>query len=237
MTKQETISVLALLEANYQPFKNLNQAIELWSAAFAEDRFEFVQLAVMAIVQTDPSEFRPNVAKVRRKMHDIIHGAPISETEAWLLVKNSLHEAQEEPETLGGAKRAWDKLPAEIQRLVTPRQLLDWNGLETGQLDMTIQPRFMRSYNDILSRKYEQEVLPKGMLKAFDAIRDKLGLYTDPDKKAQLPQPEKPKRLAYEKPEWMIRREEDERRRAEEAARRAGLPDPEDDPDVELFTL
>ena len=207
MNKQETIAVLALLEANYQPFKNLDQAVELWSAAFKEDRFEFVQTAVMAIIQTDPTEFRPNVAKVRRKMHDIVHGAPISETEAWLLVKNSLHEAQEDPETLGGAKRAWSKLPGEIQKLVTPRQLLDWNSLEVGQIDTMIQPRFMRSYNDVVTRKYEKEVLPKGMQKAFEAIRKAIGVYEDPDQKAQLPEPEKPKKLTYEKPDWMIARE------------------------------
>lgn len=120
------MKIVAMIETNWQPVKDQDAAYDLWASAFRDDPFELVQTAVMALIQTDPGEFRPTIAKVRRKMRDMVYGRSISETEAWLLVKNSLNEAQQGPETLRGAKSAWQKLPEDIRKLVTPKQLLDW---------------------------------------------------------------------------------------------------------------
>ena len=138
-------------------------------------------------------------------MHDIIYGEKTSETEAWLMVKSTLHEAQEEPETLGGAKRAWDKLPEDLQRLVSPRQLYEYNAIPSETLDTVIQSNFMRSYREIRDRKYMKEAVMMSTAEDIKKIRGAMGKYKDPDKKPELPQP---KKLAYEKPEWMIRREQ-----------------------------
>lgn len=204
MTDIEATQIIAMLETNWQPFKSTNAAIKLWASAFAEDPYELVNTAVMALIQTDSSDFRPNVAKVRRKMHDIVYGERMSETEAWLTIKNSLPEAQESPETLKGAKSAWNKLPDDIQKLVTPRQLLEWNSVESSTLDTVIQSNFLRSYRDVSDRRYSKEALPKGTQKTIGAIRQATGLYIDPEKKPELPQP---KKIAFEKPDWMLRRE------------------------------
>lgn len=204
MNDVEATQIIAMLETNWQPFKNTSAAIKLWASAFAEDPYELVNTAVMAMIQTDSSEFRPNVAKVRRKMHDIVYGERMSETEAWLTIKNSLPEAQEGPETLKGAKSAWQKLPEDVQKLVTPRQLLDWNSVESSTLDTVIQSNFMRSYRDVSDRRYSKEALPKNTLKTIGAIRQATGLYIDPEKKPELPIP---KKVTYEKPDWMLRRE------------------------------
>lgn len=204
MNDIEATQIVAMIETNWQPYKNTNAAVKLWASAFAEDPYELVNTAVMAMIQTDSSDFRPNVAKVRRKMHDIVYGERMSETEAWLTVKNSLPEAQEGPETLKGAKSAWQKLPEDVQKLVTPRQLLDWNSVESSTLDTVIQSNFMRSYRDVSDRRYSKEALPKGTLKTIGAIRQETGLYIDPEKKPELPQP---KKIAFEKPDWMLRRE------------------------------
>ena len=204
MNDIEATQIIAMLETNWQPFKNTNAAIKLWASAFSEDPYELVNTAIMALIQTDSSDFRPNVAKVRRKMHDIVYGERMSETEAWLTIKNSLPEAQESPETLKGAKSAWDKLPDDIQKLVTPKQLLDWNSVEISTLDTVIQSNFMRSYRDVTERRYKKESLPKEMLKRIETIRQATGLYIDPEKKPELPQP---KKVSFEKPDWMLRRE------------------------------
>ena len=204
MNDIEATQIVAMIETNWQPFKNTNAAVKLWASAFAEDPYELVNTAVMAMIQTDASEFLPNVAKVRRKMHDIIYGDRMSETEAWLTIKNSLPEAQEGPETLKGAKSAWQKLPEDVQKLVTPRQLLEWNSVESSTLDTVIQSNFMRSYRDVSDRRYSKEALPKETLKAISAIRQATGLFSDPEKKPELPQP---KKVSFEKPDWMLRRE------------------------------
>ena len=199
MNDIESTQIIAMLETNWQPFKNTNAAIKLWASAFAEDPFELVNTAVMA------SDFRPNIGQVRQQMRDIIHGEKMSEVEAWLKVKDSLHEAQEDPENLTGARSAWKKLPADVQKLVTPRQLLDWNSVETSTLDTVIQSNFMRSYRDVTDRRYKKEALPNEIKKRIETIRQATGLYIDPEEKPELPQPQK---VSFEKPDWMIRRDE-----------------------------
>ena len=140
-------------------------------------------------------------------MHDILYGRSITETEAWLLVKDSLSEAQQEPEWLGGAKRAWSKLPEDVRKLVSPRQLLEWNSVDPDKLDTVIQSNFMRSYRDVRDRRYEKEAMSASLSKTIKALQKASPVYKDPDalpeSKAELPEP---KKLAYEKPEWMIRR-------------------------------
>ena len=204
------MKIVAMIETNWQPVKDQDAAYDLWASAFRDDPFELVQTAVMALIQTDPGEFRPTIAKVRRKMHDMVYGRNISETEAWLLVKNSLNEAQQGPETLRGAKSAWQKLPEDIRKLVTPKQLLDWNSVEAETLDTVIQSNFMRSYRDIRDRRYEKEAMSASLLRQVKAIEDSSKVFRNPDEvaKAELPEPEQPKKLAYEKPEWMVRREQ-----------------------------
>lgn len=204
------MKIVAMIETNWQPVKDQDAAYDLWASAFRDDPFELVQTAVMALIQTDPGEFRPTIAKVRRKMHDMVYGRSISETEAWLLVKNSLNEAQQGPETLRGAKSAWQKLPEDIRKLVTPKQLLDWNSVEAETLDTVIQSNFMRSYRDIRDRRYEKEAMSASLLRQVKAIEASSKVFRNPDEvaKAELPEPEQPKKLAYEKPEWMVRREQ-----------------------------
>lgn len=204
------MKIVAMIETNWQPVKDQDAAYDLWASAFRDDPFELVQTAVMALIQTDPGEFRPTIAKVRRKMHDMVYGRSISETEAWLLVKNSLNEAQQGPETLRGAKSAWQKLPEDIRKLVTPKQLLDWNSVEAETLDTVIQSNFMRSYRDIRDRRYEKEAMSASLLRQVKAIEASSKVFRNPDEvaKAELPEPEAPKKLAYEKPEWMVRREQ-----------------------------
>lgn len=203
------MKIVAMIETNWQPVKDQDAAYDLWASAFRDDPFELVQTAVMALIQTDPGEFRPTIAKVRRKMHDMVYGRSISETEAWLLVKNSLNEAQQGPETLRGAKSAWQKLPEDIRKLVTPKQLLDWNSVEAETLDTVIQSNFMRSYRDIRDRRYEKEAMSASLLRQVKAIEASSKVFRNPDEvaKAELPEPEQPKKLAFEKPDWMIRRE------------------------------
>jgi len=204
MTKDEVEMILMRIEANWTPFKNQDTAIMLWADRFKSDPYELVLEAVNTLIDADTSGYRPTIGQVKAAMHDIVFGEAISETEAWQLVKGSLHEAQEDPENLTGARSAWKKLPETIQRLVSPKQLLEWNWLENSQLDTVIESNFMRSYRDVVSRKYRKEVISKDTAQKISMMRDALGLYSDPDAKPELPQP---KKLAYEKPDWMVLRE------------------------------
>lgn len=68
----------------------------------------------------------------------------------------------------------------------------------------------MRSYRDIRDRRYEKEAMSASLLKQVKAIEASSKVFRNPDEvaKAELPEPEQPKKLAYEKPEWMVRREQ-----------------------------
>ena len=203
MTENETKLILMRIEANWQPFKNQDTAIMLWADRFKSDPYELVLEAVNTLIDTDTNGFRPTIGQVKAAMHDIVYGECLSETEAWLLIKGSFHEAQEDPENLTGARSAWKKLPETLQKLVSPKQLLEWNWMPVEQLDTVIQSNFMRSYRDVIGRKYRKETISKETARNISKIRDAIGLYKDPDVKPELPAP---KKLKFEEPEWMIRR-------------------------------
>lgn len=190
MTREETEMILMRIEANWTPFKNQDTAIMLWADRFKDEPYELVLSAVNVLIDTDAGGFRPTIGQVKNAMHDIVYGEAITGTEAWLLVKGSLHEAQTDPENMTGARSAWKKLPETIQKLVSPKQLLEWNWLESGQLDTVIESNFLRSYRDVMDRKYRKETVSKETSQKISMIRDALGLYTDPDKKPEaLPLP------------------------------------------------
>ena len=194
MTRTEAMKIVAMIETNWQPVRDQEAAYDLWASAFQSEPFDLVNTAVMALIQTDQSEFRPTVAKVRRKMHDIVYGRRITETEAWLTVKNSLPEAKEGPETLKGAKSAWAKLPEDVQKLVTPKQLLEWNSIPCEQIDTVIQSNFMRSYRELRDVRYEKEAMAKPLLNAVRSFQKASPVFRDPDaerpKQTALPEPE-----------------------------------------------
>ena len=200
MNTDEATMIVAMLETNWQPFKNTDAAVDLWASAFESEPYQMVRTAVMALIQTDPSDFRPTVAKVRRKMHDMVYGRRMTETEAWLSVKNSLPEAQESPETLKGAKTAWAKLPEDVKKLVTPRQLLEYNSIEAEQMDTVIQSNFMRSYRELRDCRYEKEAMSPALLSRITAIQKASPVFRDHDaekpEQALLPEPEVQRSIA-----------------------------------------
>ena len=205
MNNIEATRIVAVIETNWTPYKSTQAAIDLWASSFADEPFELVNAAVQALVQTDTSGFRPNVGQVREEMRNILYGRPMTETEAWLAVKGCFHEAQEGAETLRGAKAAWKKLPEDIQKLVTPRQLMDWNGIETEQLDTVIQSNFMRSYREIRKTRHAKEMMSKSLLSVIEKIQKASPVFEDHDAPKNVPALEAPK---YELPaEWNRNRE------------------------------
>lgn len=203
MTDRETKLILARIEANWTPFKNAEAAVTLWADRFKSDPYPLVLEAVNILIDTDTGGFRPTIGQVKAAMHDIVYGEQVSETEAWQIIKRSMHDAQEGPEELTGARAAWKALPEDLQKLVSPRQLLEWNYMDTEKLDTVVQSNFMKSYRDVKARKYRRETISKETAKNIEAMREKLGLFKDPETKPELP---KPKKLNFEPPEWMIQR-------------------------------
>lgn len=197
--------ILAMLEANYSPFKNQEAALDLWSAAFAEDAFPVVKTAVMSIIETDTETYRPNVGKVRRKIYDIIHGERLSELEAWGIIKVAVAQSQNAWGRLDEAKREWGKLPAALQQCVTPRQLRDWGDISTKEFDTVVQSNFMRSYRDVTEREYQKDAVPDGLKQAIDTIRGRYGKALPQATASAQALP--PVLLKPEMPEWAERRE------------------------------
>ena len=95
-------------------------------------------------------------------------------------------------------------MPEPIRDLVSPRQLLEWNGIDSSQLDTVIQSNFLRSYRETRDKRYAKEALMKTTAEDIKRLRSAAGKCPE-EKKQELPEP---KKLAFEKSEWMIRREQ-----------------------------
>ena len=73
MTMNETIKILAILEAAYHnkiTAGNEKMTIKLWSACFANESYEDVQKAVLQFINTDTKGFAP----VPGQIHEILDG-------------------------------------------------------------------------------------------------------------------------------------------------------------------
>ena len=72
MTVNETIKILAVLEAAYHnkiTAGNEKMTLQLWSACFSQDPYEDVQKAVLQFINTDTKGFAP----VPGQIHEILN--------------------------------------------------------------------------------------------------------------------------------------------------------------------
>ena len=170
MTRDEAIEICAMLESNYQPYKDINTAVDLWASAFMDVPVEIVRSAILSYMKSDTSDFRPNVGKITKEIDEILNGRPMTEMEAWTLVRNAVSESK----SLDSSPyREWKKLPEHIQQIVTVEQIIRWQMMDVAEMDTVIQSNFIKSYQKIAQHEYKQRVLPQDMKDAFALLQSK----------------------------------------------------------------
>lgn len=172
MTIRECSKLLAILKANYpSSYKGLadedvNATINIWAELFADDDIREVMNAVKSIILSDPSDFAPNIGKIKNKMYDLrekASGNDMTAAEAWALVKAALSRG------IYYSEEEFNKLPAKIQRIVgSPNQLRTWAVGDIDATDTVIASNFMRSYNAMRENDRKQALLPQAMLKGIE---------------------------------------------------------------------
>lgn len=158
MTKKETIAIMAMLKASYPRYyadmgaEDVETAINLWYTMLKEYDGKIVGQAVKSVIAT--SKYPPTVAEVLEKIKLITGKEEMTEMEAWSYiskaVSNSTYHALEE----------WEKLPEQLQKVVSPDLLRSWAVIEGDDVQTVIQSNFLRTFRAKEKRRKDIESLP-----------------------------------------------------------------------------
>jgi len=197
MTKLELGKVLELLESYYKGFYSGNDKVkvfEAWYPMFQDDDAAEVNRAVVAYICTE--KFAPTVAGIKGLMAEERMRGQMTEMEAW----SSVREAIDKSSTKTKAIEAYNALSPVVRKVCgSPSMLAYWYKLTDQELETVVASNVQRSYREWARREAVYYAIP-GQLQSKQQWR--LG---SEEKVALPPKPEQPK---FEKPEWMIRREE-----------------------------
>ena len=178
MNKDETLQVMAILQATYPSFykgmpKNVVEtAVDLWTDMFAEDDYKIVLMAVKALLATDEKGFPPHIGAVKSKVRLLTTPQQMTEGEAWGLVYAALENGAY------GYKEEFAKLPYEIQYTIgTPEVLRSWAIQESDSLSV-LQSNFQRAYRAKAQHAREWAALPESVRNIAGSLVGKFDMNT-----------------------------------------------------------
>ncbi len=156
MTKQEALTVLAILKTAYPSFykdyskEELNAAVELWASMFVNESGKVVLEAVKSLICT--LKYPPTIADVKEKIELLTQPDQMTEMEAWSLVRKAMN--------VSDFVKSYNSLPPTIRRIVgSASQLKEWAYTE-GDISV-ISSNFMRSYRARAAHERELTRLPQ----------------------------------------------------------------------------
>lgn len=159
MTKAEVAKIMTVLQVAYpryyagQSEEEKRQAISLWHMMLEEHSYELVQQAVKSVIATN--KFPPTVAEVIEKISFLKSSGGMTELEAWgyvsKAIRASTYRAQEE----------WEKLPEELQKIVSPDLLRSWAMVEGDDVETVLQSNFLRTFRVAQERQKTYAAVPK----------------------------------------------------------------------------
>ena len=163
MNRQETLRIMAVLQAAYPMFyakkskDELDGIVGLWEEMFSDEPYQVVAMAVKALIKTRVSTFPPGIGEINERILQITQPEEMTEMEAWSLVRRAIRGASMDPssrlfrngamDNRTSAERNFEALPPILQKVVnSPEQLAAWEQLPETQIDTVLQSNFMRSY-------------------------------------------------------------------------------------------
>lgn len=171
MNQLETMKIMAVIETAYPRFyaqktaEERENAVRLWAQVFAEDPYNVVSMAVMALIKTSP--YPPQPSDVNAKIQQITQPEQMTELEAWGLVakavSNSAYNSGEE----------FKKLPPVVQRLVgAPSQLKEWALMDAETFNSVVASNFQRSYKVRAKNERDYLALPSSVKTFMAGLAD-----------------------------------------------------------------
>lgn len=201
MTPKELSAVMDRLEKyyrNYYAGTDKKEVFAAWFEMFKDDDAAEVNRAVVAYICTNT--FPPTVAGIKTLMAENRMAGQMTEMQAWQKIRDAVDFSTNRDE----ARKQYDQLSPILKKLAgSPSQLISWRKVNEDTFEGVIASNVQRSYRELARREAVFYAIP-GQLQAEQTWR-----VEGPKEQAALPEAEKPKKLLYEKPEWMIRREEE----------------------------
>ena len=175
--------------------QKMQKTVDLWAIMFEHDEPKEVLVAVKDCIAT--LQFPPKIADIKMRIAQNRLAGQMTETEAWSLIRKAVEDATSREK----AEEIYKGLPKIIQRTVgSPSQLRGWRVVDDAEFETVVASNCQRTYRQLAQREAGYHALTPDVQQAEQ-------WRIDTPKQAELPEPEKPKKLNYEKPEWMKRRE------------------------------
>ena len=171
MTRDETLTVLAVIRAAYPAFYNkankqdIDISVNLWSEMFADDDYNIVQYALKQLI-ADHSGYPPDIAALKTKIKEVIQaatGAPTHE-DLWQMLKSAAQNSgycyEEE----------FAKLPPVLQRFLgSPHALHDLAVIDVQTFNTVYHGQFLKQIPTIEARMDYEASLPAPVKAAISA--------------------------------------------------------------------
>ena len=173
MTRQEALTVMAMLKTAYPTFykdlskEDINAAVNLWATMFSEESIQVVTEAIKALMCT--LKYPPTIADVKEKIAMITQPPIMTEMEAWDMVRRAISYYH--------ANEAFANLPPILQKIVgSPNQLREWALMNVETVNSVIQSNFMRSYKAKVAQEKEYAMLPESTRQLIQSIAVKMDM-------------------------------------------------------------
>jgi hypothetical protein len=156
VTKQETVRILATLEAHAPlQFEKISNAtkenmLRLWASRFEKDDYKIVAQAVVNYIDNDTKGFLPSIGAIKDEVRKILFPNELTEQEAVNMILDKLNWRS--------AKEAYESLPPILQKVVgSHSQLVSWGYIDTDTVQSVISSNIQRSLRSLLEREREKQ--------------------------------------------------------------------------------
>ena len=189
MTRQETVSILAILRAAFPSFykgmerKDLEGIVSLWNDMFRDDAANVVAGAVKALIATKTTGYPPTIGEVKEHVRRITKPREMTEQEAWARISKALRNS------LYGSEEEFRKLPPVLQSLVhDPRQLREWAMMDEATVQSVVASNVQRSFRARARQARDFEALPEDVKALSRGLAEQLSLQEETQQNKSLKQ-------------------------------------------------
>lgn len=158
MTKQETIKMLAILDATYPNFyrdkseEEMNGVIAIWSEMFKDCDNNLTILAVKELINT--SKYVPTIASIKEKMYELTHINEDSSSELWERLLKAIRNGYY------GAEEEFKMLPDIVKEFVgSPEQLRSIAEMDSETIHSVVKGQFLRQIENLKERVRQKEMM------------------------------------------------------------------------------
>ena len=189
MTRQETVSILAILRAAFPSFykgmerKDLEGIVSLWNDMFRDDAANVVAGAVKALIATKTTGYPPTIGEVKEHVRRITKPREMTEQEAWARISKALRNS------LYGSEEEFRKLPPVLQSVVhDPRQLREWAMMDEATVQSVVASNVQRSFRARARQARDFEALPEDVKALSRGLAEQLSLQEETQQNKSLKQ-------------------------------------------------